>query len=299
MAFSSVMGLNNWRDQVGLASAMDQLDAPQGKLLLLSDSSNMWGGFDQHWDGFLPQAPAGYSTLRCFPGQTHSLVISGGEREYVSGKNQRDRGTSLFSRLTWQPSRWKRAHLCTTFTIMGTSDPEVSNDYDAVYSWDSIVLSFDIQAWDNSDRGFFQAQLFDPLTNDSALPRWKIANNAGGWPTVPSSTASLTGENENKGGWNFARLSIDLETATGTHDGSTPDTIGQYLELQCNDQVHDLTGLGAGQGWNAPQAPSDEYTDIADYRGGFNPGLGAFRSTRNPRRVPTVMFGPTYVIVED
>jgi len=304
MAFSSVLGANKWRDQVGLVSTMDQLDAPQGKVLLYSDSSTMWGGFDQHWDGFRTQVPPGFTTLRAFPGQTHSMLISGGERPYVAGKDQTDGGTQIVSRMTFQPGRWKRAHLATTFSIMGTSDPAVSPaEYDAVYSWSAVVLGFDIQAWDNSDRAFFIAQLFDPLTDDSALPRWKIKHNGGGYRTISNSTESITGENENKGGFNFVRLSIDLENIQpgSTHgEDDDPDTIGRYLELQSNDSVYDLTTVAdSGQGWEGPQMPSNEFTDIADYRGGFNPGIGAYRSTRNPNRTPLVCFGPTYVIVEE
>lgn len=297
MAFEPVLGVHKWRDQVGLVSTMDQLNAPQGKVLLHSDSGSMWAGFDQMYGGFIPDPPPGYTTMRVFPGETHSLMLSSGERPYTDlspGTRQRDRGTTVYSRLTWQPGKWKRLHLCTTFTVLGTE----------VYSWSAISLGFDIQNWDNSDRAHFRAQLEDPYagtpTVDHGLPQWRIANNNEGgnfWTGVPNSRPSMTGENEDKGGWNFARLSVDLEhiQAGSTHNGGEPDTIGRYLELQCNDKVFDLTGIaGVGQGWQDPQ----DGDPIGDYRGGCNPGIGAWRSTRNPDRIPNVLFGPIYVIAE-
>lgn len=294
MALSSVVGLNKWRDQVGIVSTLDRLDAPKGKVLLHSDSRSMWQGFDQHFGGYVPDCPPGFTTVRAFPGETHSLMITSGERPWP-GSGMKDTGTTLNSRMTWQPSVWKRAHLCTTFVVMGTDD---------VFSWSDITLSFDIQNWDNTDRAHFRATLQDRHTGtptyDWGLPGWRIANNNEGgpyWVTVPGSSGSMMGENENKGGWNFARLSVDLQNPQegSTHDGSEPDTIGQYLELQCNNEVYDLTGLSAGQGWQDPQDPDP----IGDYRGGFNPGIGAWRSTRNPDRRMSILFGPTYVIVED
>lgn len=237
--------------------------------------------------------PIGFTTMRAFPGETHSMMISGGERPFTSGKSQKDQGQITYSRLTHQ-SNWKRLHLCTTFTILGSD----------VFSWSAFDLAFDIQAWDNSDRAHFRAQMVDNWEGDGALPLWKIARNdqatagSGGYVTVPDSRPSMMGENENKGGWQFARLSVDLENtqAGATHGAeSSPDTIGRYLELQCNDKVLDLTGIAnVGQGWQDPQDPDP----IGDYRGGCNPGVGGWRSTRNPNRQMNLLFGPTWVVVE-
>lgn len=314
MSASSILR-NSWRDEVGPAAALDRYDyAPGAKLLVNSNSRNNWGGFDQHFGGYLPDPPHGFTTMRAFPGETHSLLMSCGERPYVAGKGQRDRGTTLYSRLGWQPDSYKRLHLAATFTVLGAD----------VWSWSSISLGFDIQSPDNLDRAHFRAQAQDPFSgDDGGLPLWKIAKNGtrnpdgseadGGWATVPGSSGAMIGENENKGGWNFARLSIDLENiqAGSTHPAyvpmtpgaeslpdvpPVPDTIGRYLELQVNDEVVDLTGIaGVGQGWQKPQAPNP----IGDFRSGCNPGIGAFRSTRNPTRAMNILWGPIYVVLED
>lgn len=299
----------DWQDVAGPLAGMLNIGDVKGEALLYSDSSTMWGGFDQHWGGYLADPPPGYTTMRAFPGQTHSLMISSGERPFVSGKSQRDQGSTLYSRLLYMPGRFKKLHLCTAFTVLGED----------VWSWSSISLGFDIQNADNTDRAHFRVQMQDPFTTDAGLPLAKIAKNGtrgtageevnGTWSTVPGTSGAMLGENENKGGWNVARLTVDLTSPQpgATHPVYTPgvsalpdvaavaDTIGHYDKFELNGQVFDLSSIaGAGQGWQKPQAPDP----AGDYRRGANPGIGGFRSTRNPSRPMNLLFGPVLVIGE-
>jgi hypothetical protein len=278
--------LDGWRREVGQYATRDKLNAPNGKVALLSTSENFFQGFDQHFGGYTPNVPHGFTTLRAMPGQERSMLISAGERPYTAlSPNQIDNGTTLYSRLTWDPA-WSRVHIGMHYAIMGTG----------AQSFSALGLALDVQAWDNSDRGHFRAELSDS-GNDTNVPRWKLKKNDGSDVTVTESIGHTTGENENKGGWNFVRLSVDLDHPNGTHGAGTPDTIGSYLELQCNDVVSTLTGLGAGQGYQSPQVNGL----IGDFRGGFNPGVSLYRATRtgHTSQTPMLLVGAFYVIVEE
>ena len=309
MAATSIFK-KDWQDVAGPLAGMLTIGDVKGDLLLYSDSKTMWGGFDQHFGGYLADPPPAYTTMRAFPGQTHSLMISSGERAYVAGKSQRDRGSTVYSRLAYQPGRYKKLHLCTAFTILGSD----------VWSWSSINFGFDIQNGDDTERMHPRIQLQDPFSGgDAGLPIVKVAKNntrgsdgsevEGGWATVPNSSGKMLGENENKGGWNPARFTIDLTApqAGATHPVYTPgvsalpdvtpvaDTMGRYSAFELNGSIFDLTGIaGVGQGWQKPQAPDP----VSLYRHGANPGVGGFRSTRNPDRPMNLLFGPILVIGE-
>lgn len=266
----------------GRAGIPDKL--PDGGEILSFDTFQTgFGGWDQHFGGYTPNVPVGRTARRSMFGD-YGLLISAGERPYTAGKSQVDNGTTAYKRMALFDDDWEKISLSMYYSILGSD----------VLSYASISMAFDIQAWDNSDRGHFRVELGDG-GSDTALPRWRVAKNDGTMMTIPSSTGAVTGENENKGGTNFARLTISRTPTPGsTHNGGEPDTMGSYAELQSNNKVYDLSALGAGQGWQDPQ----DGDPIGDFRGGFNPGIGMYRSTRKPTTVPNLIVDAAWITVE-
>jgi len=270
----------------GRAGIPDKLPAG-GSVLSYSDFEQGFDGWDQHYGGFLPNVPIGRTSRRSMFGN-YGMLLSAGERPYqanVAPNKQIDNGTTAYKRMALYDDDWTTLSLSMFYTILGSE----------VLSYSAISMAFDIQAWDNSDRGHFRVELADAGTTDATLPRWKIHKNDASVVTIPSSTGAVTGENENKGGTNFARLTISRTPLTGsTHNGGAQDTIGSYSEFQSNNKVYDLSALGGGQGWQDPQ----DGDPIGDYRGGCNPGIGMYRSTRKPAAIPGLIVDAAWVTVE-
>lgn len=145
-------------------------------------------------------------------------------------------------------------------------------------SWGSWRLMIDTQAWDNSQRSFYQ--LYCNRSPDGQGYRWQLRGNPyGGAETIhtvaPATGGTFVGNNENKLNEQYVRLTVDLQANGG---------LGAYHELQVGGFVYDLTNpaniISANPAWvlgSAAEPIQDSANTIDDFRGGDNIGLAISR----------------------
>lgn len=216
--------------------------------------SNFDAGFDgwtDHWDNFRPGPIVSLTNHAQHVGQ-RSLMLSTSEGPYVSGDWSNN--TSTFKRMAIY--RDFRFHSFSAYLATGIGG------YSS--SLGSYYLYIDTQEFDNSQRSFYQVQ-YEARPNPD-FNRWQIRNDAATFVTVPGSEHKALGDNDNKNGFQYVRLTIDKEANGG---------LGGYHALQVNKFEFDLTGLGAGSALEPPQASGEL---IAEFNGGFNIGLGLSRN---------------------
>lgn len=242
----------------GRARAFDK--GPTGEILYASNfGENYYDGWRAaHFSGFAVTPPCG---LTSYPTHSSKLALQlSTEMRTLAVGNQ---GTTCvtFRGLSLYTSRRYLSY--SAFLAIGPGGYSLT--------WDTFGLYFDIQKADNSSRSFpellVKADAMTPLTFSTL----RIRNNAGTEIDVPGSSHKFPGENENKQGWGYLRLTWDLQANGG---------LGGYKEAQLQNQVFDLTGLGGQSADHTPQ--SDAVTGqgpIAEFNGGLNIGLFVTRST--------------------
>lgn len=188
---------------------------------------------------------------------THAAMLSTGHVPYQSG---------LISNTT---STYKNMSLHRAAGVLSLSGwlahggeaSSVANATDtSFYEWGFLL---DVQKWDNSTRGLYRLVFQNP--SDGTQPFLAVYNDANGPVIVPSSRTAVAGENESKLNWNYMRLSVDLDANAG---------LGGYLEAQMNNQIFDLSGLGAGRG----QTTAQKGSAMENFNGGCNAGVEINRS---------------------
>jgi hypothetical protein len=244
------------KDESTGAGVGRSVDASRDKGVVIY-RSNFDAGFDgwtDHWSGFRPSPIVSLTHAIQMRGK-RSLMLSTAEGAYVSG--EWSNGVDVFRRMAFY--RTYRFYSYSAFFALG------AGGYSA--AWDSFSFYIDAQKFTSgaNDRGLYQVQCQAQASPD--FSRWRIINDAGTYVTVPSSTRVRTGDNENKLGFNYFRLTIDQNANSGN---------GGYHQLQVNQNVFDLSALGAGRGAQSPQFTTNS---IDDFSGGFNIGAGLSRST--------------------
>lgn len=138
-----------------------------------------------------------------------------------------------------------------------------------------IGMGMDTQWWNNSNRCFYKAMVQwnsgtpsnDAAGGTSGFFKAYLAKNAtsgGGSTPIDATNMALTGLNENKGGLNYLRLTVDDSLNGG---------LGGYVELQINNKVFNLSFMGSERGQQDPQTNAAFGTIWGDYNGGLNPGV--------------------------
>lgn len=252
MAQSIFQGLA--QDEATGAGRGRSVDAARDKGLVIY-RSNFDAGFDgwtDHWSGFRPAPIASLTERMQFRGK-RSLMISTAEGAYnaLEWSNNAD----IFKRLAYYRSH--RFYSYSAFLALGMGG------YSA--AWSSFKLYMDTQHFDSASRAFYQVSC--QAEGSPTFSRWQIAKDDGSFVDVPGSDQVRTGDNENKQGFNYVRITVDSQANAGA---------GGYYQLQVNQNVFDLTGLGAGHG---SQSPQYDTASIDDFSGGFNIGAGLSRST--------------------
>ncbi|MHA3021275.1 hypothetical protein ACXPWS_13575 [Mycobacterium sp. BMJ-28] len=229
---------------------------PPGKVLYRSDFDTGFDGWTNHWSGYRPYPIISRTSEICLRG-SHSLMLSTGEHASPVS-NDVSNGCSAFKRLARHDEY--RYHHFSAFLALGVGG--------FTGSWASFVMMIDTQAWDNSQRSFYQLACF--YSAPPVYPKFAIVDNSAGWHdiTSPNSHHRIVGNNDNKQNFFYVRLTVDLQANSG---------LGGYKELQVGPQVFDLTGVGGQSAATAPQTDGTNY--ITDFNGGFNLGAAI---TRDP-----------------
>ncbi|AXQ62862.1 hypothetical protein SEA_ANGELIQUE_31 [Gordonia phage Angelique] len=248
----------------------------RGPVLFHSTFDDGFDGWRDHYGAFEPRPPIGLTSYPVMAGK-HALKISTGDVPYRA--NAISNGSGTYKNLSQYHGVSGLVSLSAWLCVGSGVDS---------YAWGNFGLGFDIQKWDNSTRGFFKATCVNPSTGEDDR-RWVLTNDSDSYVTIPNSGDSVgvtSGQNENKFNFDYVRLTVDLAAASG---------LGGYHELQVNNRVFDLRGLGAGRGAQTPQAG----TPSADYRGGFNAGLFLARSGKYPERYPSWLVADEIVCTVD
>lgn len=220
-----------------------------GKVLYRSDFDSGFDGWTDHWATYVPQPIVSRSSEICYRG-THSLMLSTGEAASPPGGDISN-FVSTFKRLARHDEY--RYHHFSAYLGQGVGG--------YTDSWFAFQMYIDTQAFNNSKRSFYKLQFERPDLE------WQIVNNSGSFVTVPG-FHSFLGQNENKCGMEYVRLTVDMQANSGS---------GGYVELQSGNHVFDLTGLGAGSATGSVQY--DGSNSITDFMGGLNLGFGLSRNT--------------------
>lgn len=241
----------------GRARAVDKGDA--GDIIYASNfGQNYYDGWrSSHFGHFQPGIPLG---LAAYP--THSsklaLQLSTEMKDYdpssVGGQCTSFRTLSLFTR--------RRYLSYSAFMALGVGG------FDR--SWGEFGLYLDIQKADNSSRAF--PRLAIQANSAPIYSKVRILDNAAANIAIPGANHLWPGDNENKQGFGYLRLTWDFQANSG---------LGGYHEAQVQNQVFDLTGLGGGSAAVSPPQ-TDVGTgegNIAEYNGGLNLGVFVARST--------------------
>lgn len=225
-----------------------------------SDFDKGFDNWTDHWDGYRPWPVVSLSSRAAHVGN-RSLMLSTGEHAApVAGDVSTT--TATFKRLAiYQDYRY---HSFSAYLSIG------SGNYSG--AWSTFSLFIDTQEFDNSQRSFYKVQCAARPAPD--FNRWQIRGDGGDtdFITVPGSEHKWLGDNDNKQGFGYVRLTIDKQANGG---------LGGYRELQVNKSIFDLRSLGAGSAIEPPQ--TDGTNNIVEFNGGFNLGLGLSRNTSVPQ----------------
>lgn len=222
-----------------------------GVTLYRSDFDTGFDNWTDHWQTFTPSQPISLSSEAAHTG-SRSLMLATNEGAYDAAQPGYD-GLAFKRQTIFRPYRY---YSFSGYFALGMGG--------YTGTWQSWALLFDIQKQNNTTRSIFRASCDIRPTPDFA--RWHIEGDTVDI-TVPASTLVSLGDNENKKGFQYARLTIDTQANGG---------LGGYHELQVNQSVFNLTALGGGSGSEAPQFTADA---IDNFAGGFNLGLQVIRST--------------------
>lgn len=228
-----------------------------GKVIYRSnfDDGNFDGWVD-HWSG-LPARPMPIVSLTSemqLRGSHCMMLSTGEEASPVAGDPAN--APAVFKRL-YRHDEYRYHHL-SAWLALGIGG--------FAGSASSITVMMDTNKLDNSHRSFFQL-VADLLRPGPAFCRWTIANDAATFSTVAGTDGYLIGNNENKQGFEFIRLTVDL---------AANSNLGGYSQFQIGNTVFDLTTSGGGSANTAPQF--DGTNPMSDFRGGFNLGFGVSRN---------------------
>lgn len=229
------------------------VDAARDKGLVIyrSDFDAGFDGWTDHWSGFRPSPIVSLTQEMQYRGK-RSLMLSTSEGTYNA--SEWSNNVDCFKRLAYYRSH--RFYSYSAFLALGVGG------YSA--AWASFKLYLDTQVFDSSSRAFYQ--LSCQAEGSPTFSRWQISKDDGTFVDVPGSHQVRTGDNENKQGFNYVRLTVDTAANGG---------LGGYHQLQVNQSVFDLSALGAGHAAQTPQYDTDS---INDFSGGFNLGAGLSRS---------------------
>jgi hypothetical protein len=243
----------------GRARAFDK-GQPTGEILYQSNfGQNYFDGWrPSHFSAFAPVPPCGLTSYPTHSGKL-ALQLSTEMRTYASSNT----GTqcTTFRGLSLYPSRRYLSY--SGFFALGVGGYSLS--------WDEWGIYLDIQKSDNSSRSFPRLIVKADATTPNTYTKLRIVNNAGTEITVPGTSHLWPGDNENKQGFGYLRLTWDLQANGG---------LGGYKEAQMQNQVFDLTGLGGQSASTTPQTDSGSgQGPIAEYNSGLNLGLFVLRSS--------------------
>lgn len=221
--------------------------------------SDFDAGFDNwtdHWDGYRPWPVVSLSSRAAHVGNRSLMLSTGEHASPVAGDVSSTAAT--FKRMAIYQD-W-RFHSFSAYLALG------SGGYSA--AWSTFSLFIDTQEYDNSQRSFYKVQA--EVRPGPDYSRFQIRGDGGetDFRLVPGSEKKWIGDNDNKQGFGYIRLTIDKEANGG---------LGGYHELQVNKSTFDLTTLGAGSSIETPQ--DDGSTNITQFNGGWNIGLGLSRNT--------------------
>lgn len=274
-------------------------------VLFDDDFSSGFCGWRDHMgdgSGVGQTPPISLTTIRTWNGSPYALMLS------TSGRGTTSGATSSTASTYKNCSRDVDSGFVTLEAWLAFGSCDVGN---AAFSYD---LRMDIQAWDNSHRGFprFVCQRFKGSNFNQRANSWSIydddnvahhinsdGTDNGSNPSAIGGTPhplNVPGDNQNKMNWQHVSFTYDLDTVYST-DGQP----GGYYQCTIGDQVYDLTGFGAGRHKTNPQVSNDVYVfgstaqpeqlgGQGDFRGGLNFG---FSLTDTPH----VSSGPSWLVV--
>lgn len=238
----------------GLGRVMD-FKRDQGVVLYRSDFDAGFDGWIDHFSHSRPMPPISLTTEQSLRG-ARSLMLSTGEGAYNASAWENN--ILAFRRIGLYQA--KRFHSYSGYFAVGSGG--------FTGTWATWELLIDEQKFDNSSRSLYHLRCSSRPSPD--FNRWELTNNAGASVTIPSSIGKSLGDNENKQGWNYVRLTIDTQANGG---------LGGYHEAQVNQSVFDLTSLGAGSAADTIQGATGNAID--EFSGGLNMGLSITRSTQS------------------
>jgi hypothetical protein len=230
----------------GRARAFDQ--GLCGEILYASNfGENMYDGWRAQLYGAHPGLPVGLVSYPTHSGKL-ALQLSTEMRAYSAG----NLGTSCATFRSLSLYTQRQYLSLSAFLAVGAD------------TWGSFGLVFDIQKADDSSRSYAQLSI-----NQMASPDYSKVAILGNSQTPIEVTGHRhvwPGDNENKQGFGYMRLTWDLLANGG---------LGGYYEAQIQNTVIDLTGAGGGSGSDAPQTDTSEgtTTGIGEFNGGLNIGL--------------------------
>jgi len=241
----------------GRARAFDK-GQPTGEILYASNfGDNYFDGWRaSHFTGMAATPPLGLTSYPTHSGRL-ALQLSTEMRTY--DVNNQGKSCYTFRGLSLYTSRRYLSY--SAFLALGVGGFN--------QTWQEFGMYFDIQKQDNSSRSF--PALTVKSMGSPTYSKVQIRNDAKTPIDIPGTTHLWTGDNENKQGFGYLRLTWDLQANSG---------LGGYKEAQVQNQVFDLTGLSGQSAAEPPQ--TDALTgqgNIAEFNGGLNIGLYINRSS--------------------
>lgn len=260
----------------GRARAFDQGPATGDVVYASNFGQNFYDGWRPiHFGSFAPTQPVG---LTAYP--THSgaraLQLSTEMRTYAAG----NAGVQCITARSLSHYCTARRYLSySAFLTVGIGY------FDLAY--DIFGLSFDIQKANNSSRSLPNLIIKGALGSPN-YSKAQIINDAGATVDIPGTTHLWPGDNENKQNFGYLRLTWDLQANSG---------LGGYKEAQIQDQVFNLTGLGAGSAAFTPQTDViSGQGSIAEFSSGVNLGLFVSRNTAQPNAFPATLVADSIIV---